>query len=139
MIIWCLDLRVAIPIKKDEGLDSKTSGHFGQAEYFIIIDLKVTEKSKSLSSTDIDQWSPQYYVVQSLPEQGCTTRVDLLIGNKIDILLVEAIGGKPFALFKRHGITIYGGAIGNIKAVLNKFLSHKLEELKEGLCSDNPL
>ena len=139
MIIWCLDLRVAIPIKKDEGLNSKILGHFGQAEYFIIIDLNLPEISDSLSPTDIDHWSSQHYVVQSQPEQGCTTRVDLLIGNKIDILLVEAIGGKPFALFKRYGVTIYGGAIGTIKAVLNKFLSHKLEELKEGFCSDFPL
>lgn len=132
-------MRVAIPIRKDEGLSSKVSGHFGQAEYFIIIDLKNPEELKSLSPTEFDQWDTQYYMVQNLSEQGCTTRVDLLIGNKIDILLVEAIGGKPFNLLKRHGVTIYGGAIGTIKAVLKKFLSDRLEELKEGLCSDFPL
>ncbi|MDD1779262.1 MAG: hypothetical protein LUQ65_13935 [Candidatus Helarchaeota archaeon] len=129
-------MRVAIPIKKDEGLNSKISGHFGQAEYFIIIDLNVTEIPSNLSPTDINHWSSHHFVVQSQPEQGCTTRVDLLIGNKIDILLVEAIGGKPFSLFKRHGVTIYGGAIGIVRAVLNEFLTHKLAELKEGLCSE---
>lgn len=129
-------MRIAIPIKKDEGLISKVSGHFGQAEYFIIIDLKIAEIPDNLSSSDADLQNSQYYVVQSQPEQGCTTRVDLLLGNKIDILLVEAIGGKPFALFKRHGVTIYAGAIGTVKVVLNKFLSHELEELKEGLCSE---
>ena len=107
-------MRVAIPIKKDEGPYSKISGHFGQAKYFIIIDLNLAEIPDNLSPTDIDLWNFEYYVVQSQPEQGCTTRVDLLIRNKIEILIIEAIGGKPFALFKRHGVTIYGGAIGTI-------------------------
>jgi predicted Fe-Mo cluster-binding NifX family protein len=129
-------LRVAIPIKKDEGLNSKVSGHFGMAKYFLIIDLNIAGISDSLSPTGIDLRNSEYYVIQSPPEQGCTTRVDLLIRNKIEILMVEAIGGKPFALFKRQGVTIYDGAIGTIEEVLIKFLSHKLEELKEGLCSD---
>ena len=132
-------MRVAIPIKNDEGLSSKISGHFGMAEYFLIIDLNITDISNNLSTIDIDPTNFEYYVVQSQPEQGCTTRVDLLIGKKIDILLVEAIGGKPFAVFKRHGIRIYGGAVGTVGTVLTKYLSRKLEELKEGLCSDFPL
>ena len=90
------------------------------SEYFLIIDLNIAGISDSLSPTAIDLRNSEYYVIQSPPEQGCTTRVDLLIRNKIEILMVEAIGGKPFALFKRQGVTIYDGAIGTIEEALTR-------------------
>ena len=33
-------MRIGIPIAQDKGLDSEISGHFGRAQYFIIIELK---------------------------------------------------------------------------------------------------
>ena len=130
-------MRIAIPIVKDEGLYSEVSGHFGQAEYFMIIDLKLEmDGQEFVQSTDVEALNLEYFVVQKEGGPACRAGVDLLLNNKIDILLVEAIGGNPFNSLKQSGIKIYSGAIGIVKEVLQKYLKDDLEELKEGACGD---
>jgi predicted Fe-Mo cluster-binding NifX family protein len=130
-------MRIGIPIIKDKGLDSEVSGHFGQAEYFIIINLKSEIKEQEvMQDIDIESLDLEYFVIQNEGAQACTARVDLLLNNRIDILLVEAIGGKPFEAFKQHGVKIYSGAVGIVKEVLQNYMMGRLEELGEGVCGD---
>ncbi len=33
-------MRIAIPAEDDKGLESKVSGHFGRAKYFVFVDVE---------------------------------------------------------------------------------------------------
>lgn len=127
-------MRIGIPIVKDDGLESEISGHFGRADYFIIVDLKELGAKKVIREGDIGSLVNETSVIRNLIEHACGSLVDLLMNNKIDVLIVEGIGGRPFELFKQNGIKIYAGAFGTIKEVLRDFLNGMLHELQAGSC-----
>lgn len=127
-------LRIGIPIVKDDGLESEISGHFGRAEYFIIVDLKKLDEKKVIRDDNVGSLVSETSVIRNLMEHACGSLVDLLMNSKVDALIVEGIGGRPFQLFKQNGIKVYAGAFGTIKEVLRDFLNGMLQELQAGSC-----
>lgn len=127
-------MRVGIPILRENGLDSEISGHFGQAPYFIIVELEKREEKGIIRDDDIKSIVIDYSIIRNLAEHACGSLVDLLMSNKVDIVIVEGIGGRPFQLFKQNGVKIFAGAFGTIIEVLRDFLNGLLQELQAGSC-----
>ena len=130
-------MRVGIPILNDNGLEPEISGHFGQAPFFIIVDLKDKEEKKVVRDEDIDSVVNNFSVVRNLREHACASVVQLLMSNNIDALIVEGIGGRPFMLFQQNGVRLYTGAFGNLKEVLRDFLNGMLNELQTSSCGSH--
>jgi predicted Fe-Mo cluster-binding NifX family protein len=128
-------LRIAVPIVKDDGLDSEMSGHFGHAEFFLIINLKEKPKDmKIIREENIDDLVLGVSAVKNLTEHACGSLVDLLMSQNVDALLVEGIGGRPFEMFKQNGVKVYAGAFGTLKEVLRDYLNGMLQELETASC-----
>ena len=127
-------MRIGIPILKDEGLDSEVSGHFGHAEFFMIVDLKEVQENKVVRDADVDSLVNELKVVSNLVEHACASIVDLIMSSNVDMLIVEGIGGRPFQLFKQNGVKIFSGGFGTIKEVIRDYLNGMLHELQAGSC-----
>jgi predicted Fe-Mo cluster-binding NifX family protein len=128
-------MRIGIPILEDQGLNSQASGHFGQAPYFMIANINSTPLKKGIiRDQDIDSLDITLSVVPNLKEHECGSIVDLLLKNKVDVLLVEGIGGRPFELLKQYNVKIYTGAFGSVKEIVRDFLNQMLPELQTASC-----
>jgi predicted Fe-Mo cluster-binding NifX family protein len=128
-------MRIGIPILEDHGLNSQISGHFGQAPYFIIVDINSEISKKGIiRDEDINSLKPSLSVVSNFTEHACESLVDVLLKNKIEILLIEGIGGRPFELLRQNGVRIYTGAFGTVKEILRDFFNHLLQEPQTASC-----
>jgi predicted Fe-Mo cluster-binding NifX family protein len=128
-------MRIGIPILEDQGLNSQVSGHFGQAPYFMIVDIKSEIPKKGIiRDQDIISQGNDLSVIPNSTEHACGSLVEVLIENKVEILLIEGIGGRPFELLKQNNIKMYTGAFGTVKEVLRDFYNHMLPELQSASC-----
>jgi len=130
-------MRIGIPIVKDSGLESELSGHFGRAEFFIVVDLKDKGEKKVIRDDDIESLVENFSVIRNLTEHACGSLVDVLVSNNVNALIVEGIGGRPFMLFKQSNVKIFAGGVGKIKEVIRDFLNGMLQELQGGSCGDH--
>ena len=128
-------MRIGIPILEDQGLNSQVSGHFGQAPYFMIVDIKLEIPKKGIiRDQDIISQGNNLSVIPNSTEHACGSLVEVLIKNKVEVLLIEGIGGRPFELLKQYNVKIYTGAFGSVKEVIRDFFNHMLPELQSASC-----
>ena len=128
-------MRIGIPILEDHGLNSQVSGHFGQAPYFMLVDMNLESSKKGIiRDQDINSQGITLSVIPNLAEHACGSLVEVLIKNKVQVLLLEGIGGRPFELLKQYNIKIYTGAFGSVKEILRDFFNHMLPELQSASC-----
>ena len=130
-------MRVGIPIVKDNGLESDISGHFGHAAFFIVVELKDKGEKRVIRDDDIESLVENFSVIRNLRDHACASVVELLMSSKVNALIVEGIGGRPFMLFQQNGVRLYAGAVGSIKEALRDFLNGMLQELQGGSCGDH--
>jgi predicted Fe-Mo cluster-binding NifX family protein len=121
----------------DKGLESEVSGHFGQAPFFFVVDLKDKGERRVVRDGDIHELVNTYSAVRNLREHACASVVELLMSNNVDALVVEGIGGRPFMLLQQKGVKMFTGAFGNIKEVLRDFLNGMLQELQSSSCGQH--
>jgi cation diffusion facilitator family transporter len=90
--------RIAIPIVEDKGLDSSASIHFGSAPYFAFIDV---EEGQVVS----------FYVKENegakLSHKKGIQAADLLVSEKVDVVLSGGVGEGPFHVLGNNLIMIY--------------------------------
>ncbi|MHA1264057.1 MAG: NifB/NifX family molybdenum-iron cluster-binding protein [Candidatus Helarchaeota archaeon] len=127
-------MRVGIPIATNQGLESEVSGHFGKAEYFAIVDIKKPDQKTIVRNELVQSIIEDISILHNLIEHACGSLVDLLMDNRVDVLLVEGIGARPFQLFRQKGVKVYAGAFGTIKEVIRDFLNGMLQELEAASC-----
>lgn len=118
----------------DDGLNSEISGHFGQAEFFAIVEINELQGNKVVRDEEIPSLVKNVSVIRNLIEHACGSLVDLLMANKIDVLLVEGIGGRPFELFRQNGVRVYAGAFGTLREIIRDYLNGMLQELESASC-----
>ena len=90
--------RIAIPIVEDKGLESSVNLHFGNAPYFAFIDV---EEGQIVGS----------YVKANegakLSHKKGIQAANLLVEEKVDVVLAGSIGEGPFHVLGDHLIQIY--------------------------------
>jgi cation diffusion facilitator family transporter len=115
-------LKIAIPVERDEGLDSKISEHFGKANYFIFVIVnKREEKIESFYTKN----NPHK---EKLAKAGYFA-ANFVVKEKIDILITKEIGGISFHTLRDNLVDIYKARGKNIKEVIDNFMKGKLELL----------
>ncbi len=129
-------MKLAIPVLKVEGLKSLISEHFGQANFFLIIEVPSdTSYQAEFTREDIDTLDSKISVIRNLVENSCKAIVELLLQQQIDALIVMIIGPPPFQLLKQQGIRIYHSSSQKVIGdLIQDYLNNKLEELPNAYC-----
>jgi predicted Fe-Mo cluster-binding NifX family protein len=129
-------LKVGIPVLKVEGLKSIISEHFGQANFFLIIEIPSdTLHQADFTREGMDILNLKISVIRNLVENSCKAIVELLLQQEIDALIVMIIGPPPFQLLKQQGIRLYHSSSQKVIGdLLRDYLNNKLEELPYAYC-----
>ena len=112
---------IATPIMEDKGLDSLTSAHFGSAPYFGFTQV---EEGQVLS----------FYVKENegakLQHKKGIQAADLLVKEKVDVLLTVDVGEGPFHVLGNNLIQIYHiQAPLKVREAVSLFNQHSLEKV----------
>jgi predicted Fe-Mo cluster-binding NifX family protein len=90
--------RIAIPIKEDKGMNSSAVLHFGSAPYFAFIDL---EEGQIMSLNVRENEGA------TLSHKKGIHAANLLIEEKVDVVLAGSLGEGPFHVLGDNLIQIY--------------------------------
>ena len=112
---------IATPIMEDKGLDSLTSPHFGSAPYF---GFTLVEEGQVLS----------FYVKENkgakLQHKKGIQAADLLVEEKVDVLLTVDVGEGPFHVLGNNLIQIYHIQTPlKVREAVSLFNQHSLERV----------
>ncbi|RLJ02344.1 MAG: hypothetical protein DRP10_01525 [Candidatus Aenigmatarchaeota archaeon] len=114
--------RIAIPILKPLGLESKVMEHFGRANYFLFVDT-------------IKNSITRYYSKEN-PCKKKEVRAGLeaahfIIKEKVDVLITKEIGEISLHILRDKLIDVYKTKGETAKEVIDNFFENKLVRLKE--------
>jgi predicted Fe-Mo cluster-binding NifX family protein len=108
-------MKVAFPSQEDRGLDSIVHGHFGSANYFVIVE------------TD----DGSFDTIQN-PERdhlhGQCQPLNALGGSRVDAVVAGGIGGGALRKLLTAGLKVYRAVDGSVKDNLELIQSVKLPE-----------
>ncbi len=118
------EVKVAIPITVDKGLNSPLMEHFGRAENFIFV--YVDKKNKRIKDFYV---KPNPFKTQTIKAGLSVSK--FLIKERIDAVITKEIGEISFHTLKSNLVEIFKAEGKNVKEVLNKYMEGKLLKLKE--------
>ena len=108
-------MRIAIPIDKDEGLQSKIVNHFGRCLYFLIVD----ENMNILETLPND----------SIHNKGTMLPPEFLKGHQIEIILCQSLGPKALQKSIEQNIHVYVDPFSNTALeILQKYKNKQLHK-----------
>jgi len=102
-------IRLAIPCTGQASLQAEVSGHFGHCDSYAI----VTVEERRIRS--VESVSNQNHI-------DCAASVSRLVENGVDLMLVQAMGMRPYLAFKEHGIEVRRGIIGTVAEAVDSYL-----------------
>ena len=112
-----------MPTLDENGLESEISKHFGKTLYFTIIEFE-------------DDEIKDIKVIESISRHkgGTKTPSEIIIDSKADMLICGGLGSKAVSMLQNKGITVFSGATGKVKDVINEWKQGKLPIANEGSC-----
>ncbi|NLX06120.1 MAG: dinitrogenase iron-molybdenum cofactor biosynthesis protein [Phycisphaerae bacterium] len=115
---------VAIPTMNAEGLDSRSSFHFGGCEFFTFVTIQDGKAGE----------------VESMPNpghgpEGCIGPVNLIHDHGADSLIALGIGGGPLLALQQMAIDVYRGVEGTVAENIAAYLAGKLRKVSEMTCT----
>ncbi|MBD3227401.1 MAG: hypothetical protein GF329_04360 [Candidatus Lokiarchaeota archaeon] len=131
-------MRIAIPTDAPGGLNAQASMHFGHVECFTLIDLdydELKENNKRLLKLSESDFNSVEVVDNPMENHTCFAPVKVLIDNKVNVLLINGIGGRPMMYCLQNGIKVYNGAMGTVLDVVRDYLAGFLSQTYQGTCS----
>ncbi len=108
-------MRIAIPTEDDRGLESRVSGHFGRARYFVFVDVEDNE-IKSVEVVEVP-----------FKEHGPGDLPNFIKKHGGKVVLAYGMGGKAVGYFKESGVEVITGAHGKVRDVVEAFIHQMLE------------
>jgi cation diffusion facilitator family transporter len=120
-------LRIAIPVLEDRGMTSPVTPHFGEAPYFLFIDV---------ARESIHRWFTRHNPALELVRKRGVTISELILGEEATTLLTAEIGEGPYHILRDSFVEIYVlpervTAEEAVKIYLNGKLE-RMEEASEG-------
>ena len=108
-----------IPVEEIKGLESKVSGHFGRAPYFVI--LKIKNKKKEIEDFYLNEF------LHKTKHIGLNV-VKVVINYGLDMLFTTQIGEISFYMLKNNFIDIYQIPEANltVKEVIEQYYENQL-------------
>ncbi len=102
-----------------EELDSKSDGRFGRCSAFIIVDPETLDYESVQNASQAATSGAGVQAAQTLADFG------------VDALATGNVGPNAFNVLDSAGITIYTGASGNIRDVIEDFKDDELSRANE--------
>jgi ArsR family transcriptional regulator len=116
-------MKLCFPVKKNDGLQSLVSGHFGSAPLLLVVDTETQEISELQRSKQAEQ-------------PGRARLAQLLAGQPVDALVVSSVGQGAFSRLQASGVKVYQSAGKTISENLLSLANHSLRDFAAtGLCS----
>ena len=114
--------RIAVPCTGQASLDSHVSPHFGRCDSYAIVTLE-EGKIKAVES------------ISNVGHSECADSVRALVENGVGLMLVSAMGMRPYLVCKQLGIEVRRGVTGTITDAIKSYLmGETLPMTEDGLC-----
>ncbi|WP_048147794.1 NifB/NifX family molybdenum-iron cluster-binding protein [Palaeococcus ferrophilus] len=108
-------MRIAVPAEDDRGLESRVSGHFGRARYFVFVDVENNEiKGAEVVEVPFEEHGPG-----DLP--------NFVKEHGGEVVLAYGMGQRAIGFFNQLGIEVVTGAYGHVEDVVKAFIEQVLE------------
>ena len=116
-------MRVGITLEDQRGMDGNVSLHFGQCQYFLIVDIEANKvkDAKVVPNTATHGGG------------GCVA-VDEILKHKVTHVISGGMGMGAQNKFAQEGVKV-SGCVGSAKDAIDKFLSNSLDGL--GACREH--
>ncbi|WP_101510584.1 NifB/NifX family molybdenum-iron cluster-binding protein [Thermotoga sp. KOL6] len=109
-------MKIAIPVIKDEGLNSVISEHFGRAPYYAFIEVE----DGKIVSVEVE---PNPFI-----EHGPGQIPGYMKGKGVDVLIARGIGHRAVEYLNEYGIRVLRGAHGTVKELVESYLRGELKD-----------
>ena len=114
--------KLAIPIRNEDGLNSKIMNHFGRTNHFMFVTLKENEV--------------QSIYVKDNPHKLKKVRAGLsaaheVLKEKVDVLITRQIGEISIHSLRDHLVDVYLTRRKSVRNAIDDFTNNKLERLLE--------
>lgn len=115
-------LRVAIPILEDKGMGSPVTPHFGEAPYFLFVDIE---------GESVHRWFMKRNPGLGLKRKKGIILSELILGEDATTLLTAEIGEGPYHILRDSFVAIYElSESATAEEAVNIFLEGKLERME---------
>ena len=120
-------LRMAIPVLEDRGMDSPVTPHFGEAPFFLFVDVE---------GKSIQRWYTRDNPALGLDRKRGVTVSELIIGEDATTLLTAEIGEGPYHILRDSFVEIYElpekATVGELVKIFLEGKLERLEKAREG-------
>lgn len=123
------EVRVVVPLQNDQDLDSVPSDSFGRAPYLALASL---DRKDGM----VREWHIIVNDAMDRESKAGLHAVNMLVGEKADILITSEIGEIAFHALRDHLITVYRLKGECLKEVLDNYLNDDLDNILEPLMVD---
>jgi cation diffusion facilitator family transporter len=114
--------RVAIPIIEDRGMESTVTSHFGEAPFFLFVDVE---------QAMIQRWITKQNPGRELEKKRGLTIAHLIVEEHATALLTRELGEGPFHYLRNSFVDLYElSEVGAASNAMKAFLAGKLKKLK---------
>ena len=107
-------MRICIPTMGENGLNDIVGEHFGRVPTYTIVDLD-TNEVKVIPNTSEHMGGHGY-------------PAEIMMREKIDVLVCRGLGRRALSMFEEFGIEVYIGATGTVKDAVVAFKEGKLRK-----------
>lgn len=108
-------MRIAFPVKEDQGLESPVYSHFGSAPHFVVLD-NDSGTFEAIKNSDAHH------------EHGQCQPIRALGGTAVEMVVVGGIGAGALMKLQNQGIRVFRAVEGNVSENLELLKSGKLPE-----------
>lgn len=109
-------MKLCLPVKDDNGINSQLSEHFGSAPYFMIVDTETLE-CKTITNTN------------SQHAHGMCQPLSVLSAYQFDGIVVGGIGAGALNKLTASNIKVFKTGYSNITETVNAYKGNTLEEM----------
>lgn len=121
-------LRVAIPVREDLGMESPVTPHFGEAPFFLFVDVE---------DGIIQRWITKQNPGLELEKKRGITMANLIVEEKATTLLTSRLGEGPFHYLRNSFVELYElPEVTTARKALDVFLTGKLKRVEEARKED---
>lgn len=118
-------MKICIPIKENNGMESEVYSHFGSASAFLLYDAEKNE-IETLDNSDKNHVHGQCNPISSIE------------GNNIDGIIVGGIGARAIDKLNAQNIRVYQAVNGSAQMNIELFNKSLLPEMSvENACTHN--
>ena len=117
--------KIAIPCAGEASLQARVSSHFGRCDCYAVVTLEDREVKA------VEQ-------VSNGAHSDCASPVRALAEKGVSLMLVEAMGMRPYLAFKELGIEVRCGITGTVAEAVESYLKGETFAMaQDGLCGQH--